>query len=494
MIPQSDFMIAAPVIPERMSALKALLAEMNLPNAPGMADPKNELVPFGEFETLHFARLVIIDDQTLGDFALAGYPAPEPPFDVMLAFIGDCDGPAGACLAALAENTAASDGLRKIFAHCVGFDPNADLLDWMRQRAHRTAAYYVNWIGRTVPQVRAEATLRTALREELVRYAASHPNAGDNPRGVREHLVRFAGQHPGLTPGEPPTPIGWWIANALHFAILPLLLILVWVFAIPAFVCFPILSLWITAPFAVLAVLTFLWLVRISPATFALLAALGLMLIPLAILCPPLILIDILFFIVLRWYEKREPEVIPRPTHAHDRELAEQEDHDVSNQFTVIGSVKPSVFRRTLLTIILWVTNYGARHIYNRGHLGRIQTIHFARWTFLDDKRRVLFLSNYDGSRQAYMDDFINKVGWGLNIVFSNGLGYPRTNWLIKDGAKNELRFKDTNRRHQIPTQVWYKAYPGLTAFDLARNTRIREGLRRHRMSDDDIRAWLREL
>ena len=106
----------------------------------------------------------------------------------------------------------------------------------------------------------------------------------------------------------------------------------------------------------------------------------------------------------------------------------------------------------------------------------------------------MLFLSNYDGSHQAYMDDFINKVGWGLNIVFSNGLGYPRTRWMIKDGAKNELRFKDTNRRHQIPTQVWYKAYPGLTAFDLARNTRIREGLRRQRMSDDAIRAWLREL
>ena len=177
------------------------------------------------------------------------------------------------------------------------------------------------------------------------------------------------------------------------------------------------LSLWIVAPFAVLAVLMFLWLVRIAPATFALLAALGLMLLPLAILCPPLIVLVLLFLIVLRRYEKNEPEVIPRPTHAHDNELADQEDHDVSNQFTVIGSVKPSAFRRTLLAIILWLTNYGARHIYNRGHLGRIQTIHFARWVFLDDKRRVLFLSNYDGSHQAYMDDFINKVGWGLNIV-----------------------------------------------------------------------------
>ncbi len=76
------------------------------------------------------------------------------------------------------------------------------------------------------------------------------------------------------------------------------------------------------------------------------------------------------------------------------------------------------------------------------------------------------------------MDDFINKVGWGLNLVFSNGVGYPRTHWLVRDGSKSEQQFKYTLRRHQLPTQVWYKAYPGLTAFDIARNTRIREGVR----------------
>ena len=158
--------------------------------------------------------------------------------------------------------------------------------------------------------------------------------------------------------------------------------------------------------------------------------------------------------------------------------LARLEDHDVSNQFTVLGSVKPSLFRSVVLTTILWLIDYGARHIYNRGRLGRIQTIHFARWAFLDGKKRVLFISNYDGSLEAYMDDFINKVGWGLNLVFSNGVGYPRTHWLVRDGSKSEQQFKYTLRRHQLPTQVWYKAYPGLTAFDIARNTRIREGCR----------------
>ena len=147
-----------------------------------------------------------------------------------------------------------------------------------------------------------------------------------------------------------------------------------------------------------------------------------------------------------------------------------------------------------LFKVLLWLTDYGARHVYTTGHLARIRTIHFARWVLLDGGRTAFFASNYDGSHQAYMDDFINKVWWGLNIVFSNGLGYPRTRWLFLDGARNELRFKDTNRRHQIATQVWYKAYPGLTAVDLARNTRVRHAFQQAAMTDDEIRAWLKDL
>ena len=127
--------------------------------------------------------------------------------------------------------------------------------------------------------------------------------------------------------------------------------------------------------------------------------------------------------------------------------------------------------------------NYSARHIFGRGYLTRVQTIHFARWVFLDDKRRMLFCSNYDGSLESYMDDFINKVAWGLNLVFSQRRRLPaRPSFLIKGGAEQEDKFKRFLRNRQQPTDVWYKAYPGLTAFDLAENGRIREGLE-HRPS-----------
>lgn len=489
-------MIAAPIIIEQIDALKGLLDRMNQPAAPGMAAPDNPLIPFGQFDTLHYARFVIVDDHTLGDFACANLPVPD--FPITLAFLGDCDGPADDFLVALVEHAEASKGLRAIFKHCAEFDDSTDLLTWMKRHTYRAAAAYVNWIGRTVQQVHKEAALRRALQNEVAKYSENYRDAGENIRDVRNHLVKFVADNPDLMPARSRTPFGWWLGNKLHFAIIPFALLAPWLLAVPFLNSRLENFVWIVAPFGVLAALVFLWLVRIAPATFAVLVALGLMLIPFFILFPlvlvPLLVAVLLFFGVLRWYERNEPEVIPRPTSEHDGALARLEDHDVSNQFTVIGSVKPSAFRRMLIVVVLWFTDYGARHVYNRGFLARIQTIHFARWVFVDNKRRVLFASNYDGSHQAYMEDFINKVGWGLNIVFSNGFGYPRTNWLIRDGAKNELRFKDTNRRHQIPTQVWYKAYPGLTAFDLARNTRVREGLERRRMSDAQIRTWLRDL
>jgi hypothetical protein len=103
----------------------------------------------------------------------------------------------------------------------------------------------------------------------------------------------------------------------------------------------------------------------------------------------------------------------------------------------------------------------------------------------------MVFASNYDGSLDSYMDDFINKVGWGLNLVFSNGISYPKTDWLVLNGSKNEQPYKYVLRRHQLPTDVWYKAYSGLTVFDLKRNTLIRQGLEKTFMTEDELQQWL---
>jgi hypothetical protein len=425
-------MVMAPVAAGRGAALRALLDTMN--SEPGIADPRNALVPFGEFGGLHFARLVVLDDPTLVDVEAIGLPRPDLP--TWFAFMGDCDGDAHEMLAAIARG--AERGLRTILAHCEGFDAPADLLAWMVARDAPIAARYVNSVGRTVRQVKEESALQHALSARVPRGAAA---AGRAAQQIRAELKAYVNGEidAGRLALTPPaaTPFGWWLANLLHLVAVPIA---------------------------------------------------GLVLLPFLLVLSPVIIV------MLREREKSDPEIYPPPDPAALAAMQALEDRDITNQYTALGSVKPGLFRRLLVSGLLVLVDYAARHVFTRGFLARVQTIHFARWVFVDDRRRVFFASNYDGGHQAYMDDFINKVAWGLNLVFSNGSGWPRTDWLILRGARIEQKFKPYQRRHQLPTQVWYKAYPGLGLVDLARNQRIREGLQAGAMSEAQALQWLRLL
>ena len=425
-------MVVARVTPGLERSLRELLETMN--SKPGMADPANAVLPFGQFERLHFARLAVLDDPTVGDIEAHGVPRPSLP--VYLAFIGSCDGPASECIKDLAQR--AGTGLRRIFMHCDGFDAQGDLVAWVHAHQSPLAANYINWVGRTVRQVKEESALRRALAAKVPRAPLA---SAAQAQQLRRELIDFvdaevsAGRL-GLTPLDP-TPLRWQIAKLVHLVAIPLA---------------------------------------------------GLILLPVLIVLSPLLIY------ILRTKENSDAEICPPPDGAVLLELQHLEDHDVSNQYTAIGSAKPGLFRRWLVTVLLVLIDYTARHIFTRGFLARVQTIHFAFWAFIDDKRRLVFTSNYDGGHEAYMDDFINKAAWGLNLAFSHGVGWPRTRWLVARGARIENRFKHYQRRHQLPTQVWYKAYPGLTLADLKCNQRIRQGLEPVNVTDAQALAWLRLL
>jgi len=427
MTPQSTFMIVATVAEGQLDSLRALLEEMN--SEPGVVDPHNALFPFARFERLHVARFFILEQ--LIDDVNTDLPGSPP----RLVFLGDCDGPADNFIAEMA--VLAGPQLRRIFEHCDDFiDERESLVNWLQSHNIKPSANYINWLGRTVVQVREEEALHRALSGHLKLVVAQIGR--DDTRAIRHQLLSFVKRQLDsglltLTPSAP-TPVCWWVKNMLHKFGVPLILLAL----LPVFL--------LMAPY---------------------------------------------FIFRLRTLESSDPESVERPPREHIQRLTPIEDHDVTNPFSAYGEVKPQLFRRYTVRFFLWLLDYAARHVYNRGHLTRVQTIHFARWVLLDDNKRLLFASNYDGSLESYMDDFINKVAWGLNLVFSNGAGYPSTRWLIKDGAEQEQKFKHFLRRRQLPTQVWYKAYPGKTAFDLDRNSRIREGVDVRQDNDEEIRQWL---
>ena len=114
MTPQSDFMVLGIIIPEREADLRRLLESMN--DAPGQVNPNNALLPFGQFETVHVARFVILKDNSPDDVRIFGLPRRDYP--LYLAFLGNVDGDADAFLEDVARR--ASPGLRSIFSCCKG--------------------------------------------------------------------------------------------------------------------------------------------------------------------------------------------------------------------------------------------------------------------------------------------------------------------------------------------------------------------------------------
>ena len=117
-------------------------------------------------------------------------------------------------------------------------------------------------------------------------------------------------------------------------------------------------------------------------------------------------------------------------------------------------------------------------------------TIHFARWFRPPGSERLVFLSNYDGSWESYLEDFITKAYPGQNAAWSNAVGFPRTNWLMSDGAQDGDRFKRWVRRQQQPTQFWFNRFPHLTADQMRDNAVIAWELARA-TTDSQARAWL---
>jgi hypothetical protein len=388
------------------------------------------VIDFGALSAVHFARLVVVD----ADTDESGAPLPAH-----LILLSDVDVSAGGHLAELVETAGA--GIDHVFGHCEGYPAdgptNRDRLDYLRRHVVREQARYVNTTGRTAQQIREEAELREAIERFL--DANDRDWSGRDPGEVRRAVHELAERDPALAWARRPAERPGLVARLREWAHL---------------VAIPILLL---------------------------------PLLPFALVGAPI------YAVVLRWHERRDKAPHVKPDEERVHELAALEDHLVQNPFMAIGHVKPARFRRVTLNVVLFFINYATRHLFNRGNLAGVKTIHFARWVFLDDKRRMFFASNYDGSLESYMDDFIDKVAWGLNLVFSNGVGYPKTRWLVLGGARNELDFKDYLRRHQVPTRVWYSAYGELTALNIQQNERVRAGLHGD-LSPDDERAWVQSL
>jgi hypothetical protein len=145
--------------------------------------------------------------------------------------------------------------------------------------------------------------------------------------------------------------------------------------------------------------------------------------------------------------------------------------HDVADRdfMTNLIDIKPG--RSLWLRVVLFYLDFLGRYAFQPGHLAGVVTIHFARWAIVDNGKRLLFQSKFDGSWENYMGDFVDKVDWGLDACWTNTVGYPTA------GMHDIDSFKRFIRDRQFEHLYVYNAYPCETVLNIIRDRRIADTL-----------------
>ncbi len=199
---------------------------------------------------------------------------------------------------------------------------------------------------------------------------------------------------------------------------------------------------------------------------------LGIVAIPLAIVVLPILLL------ITRFYEWLESRIIFRRNYPVDPHVYEYMNLGRQNHMCTLATVKPSTFRAIMIRLGLLLTNILANKVFILGHLDTITTIHFARWSLIDNNRHVLFLTNYDGSWSSYIDDFSDPPH--LNGVWGNTERFPPTRFMLWQGARLIQQFQAHVVEEFQPAYFFHRPYGGdYTVQNLIRYLELRDALAR---------------
>lgn len=167
----------------------------------------------------------------------------------------------------------------------------------------------------------------------------------------------------------------------------------------------------------------------------------------------------------------------------------------VHNHMISITTLRAAPIRRLSLPVAFRAVATGiATRLLRPGFLSTIGTIHAARWLVVPGTRQLVFLSNFDGSWESYLEDFIIKASEGVSAIWSNTEGFPATQYLFQGGAADGDRMKRFARASMQPTAFWYSAYPALSCTTIRKQALIVSGLRKATSlaaAPDDAQAWL---
>ena len=334
-------------------------------------------------------------------------------FPAQLAFSSNFDGDVENHLVDLSVKLSVNNLLDDIYNNCEGYTAQ-DRVGYFKKFRHKEAAFYVGAPGRSLQTIKQEKKLRNYILTELEKGDWK----GKSAQAIHQHLQKTVLSNAEFewAKEEIKTPSIRWVGLILFGLVLLVLL--------------PVIILWA-------------------------------------------VYIQVI-------YERKDKPLGYSPNQVSDEQLNKMqldEDFFFQNQFSQIIDMKPGKARLITVNGLYLFARLLIKLAFIKGKLMGIPTIHFARWVMVNDNKRMLFFSNFDGSWTQYLGDFIDKSGWGLTGIFSNTVNFPRAFMLVFKGAYDEQKFLAWARYTQIQTQIWYADDTSQSIKNVNNNTKIRNEL-----------------
>lgn len=429
-MPQSIFTAVFPVTRGEQQKLRTKLIALNYNGLTPPADP----LGFQSLEMLHYASLFMYEDPLDGWF---------------LVFENNIDGEVDnyfQALIHLAQERDQGATLLDLFQSCQGFEERAlsDLAAYFLQHVHYPSAGYSGCVGRTRNQILFEADIHRTASKVLSTFPSDADEA-EVAKAIHNALIKDE-RFSYIADIPPETPNGEALLAAQSIANRPekpegasLLF---------RRLCSAIKTAWKTD--------------GIKPVITVVFAS-------------------IVFILMGIWNQLRKEPSAPEDTQRPDlKQVGEQqsfEDFSPTNHMISVVHSYPDFSRRWAKWAAFTLLDFLARYKFTHGLLGTIPTIHFAHWATLNDHRRTLFVSNFDGSWDSYLDDFTLKAAKGLTLAWAHGVGFPKSIFMLWGGAAKGPQFIDWARRSMVPSLAWYNAYPGLSIRNINLNSALRQAL-----------------
>ncbi|HEY1304306.1 MAG TPA: hypothetical protein VGF24_12185 [Vicinamibacterales bacterium] len=442
--PHHVFSIVAPVTTQSLDDVRKALPPPGHRGLPLKVTRAN-------LPTLHFASIVVFDGEPF-----EGGPTTMP-YVVMQCCI---DGPIEEFIDRLVTLDDAQDGpLRHVFEPCIGFLKAASFTAFLLKHRHYPDLCHIGVPGMRRFHIRSGQLLRHALDKKLDAIVSSG-GAQDSPEEIVDQL---------RTELNVPAPAG----DQLYYTT-------------RGWVADPI-SLWSSRLFHWGKLLGFGLLV-IGP-----LLGIGWLLGGVAGMIAAILSAGIAFWIFIRWLHGNDSRPIVLDANRL-ASLKEIEDRGTLNHMCTFTLLRPGRLRRGAAHLVLHTLELFYRTLYTDitpGRLSGLPTIHFAHWTLVpivdrDNKAigdALMFLSNYDGTWEAYLDDFIEMLADGVAAIWSSCVGFR---WPM-DGPT----FKAYARNGMTPWNCWYKGEPDVTVLNIQNNDAIRRGLLQEDLTPEEARLWL---